>query len=149
MISKEEIQQEIEKFKKEINLPEIRIPEEISVILNFSRQELKIRNKEDLAIDIIRLAQYSIYLKLQLNRYRAVTNWCDANINSIVGRELQNTNGYGYIEKSTIIKRNDKDANNLVNIKVFAETKIHTLEDVDRKLEFMAQSMKGLIFQKD
>jgi len=101
-----------------------------------------------LAIDCIRLSQYGLYIKTEANRLKANISWCDANINSIVGRELPNTNGYGIAEKSLIIKRNDSIAKELESIKTLCEVQLRTIEDIDKKIEFMASSIKNLCFEK-
>jgi hypothetical protein len=101
-----------------------------------------------LAIDAIRLAQYGLYIKTEANRLRANISWCDANINSIIGRELPNTEGYGLAEKSLVIKRNDIHAKELDSVKSFCEVQLKSIEDIDRKIEFMSSCLKNLAFEK-
>jgi hypothetical protein len=149
MITKEEIAEAVASFKDDIELPEISIPYEINDILSYTRQQLKSKTKEDLAIAGVQLSQYGMYIKIQMNRLKSTILWCNANIDSIVGRELPATQGYGIKEKSLIIVRNDKDANQLMRLRVFAETKLQSVEDLDKKLEFMAQSIKTLTFNKE
>ena len=113
-----------------------------------SRYKMRSASREDLAIDSIRLSQYGLYIKTESNRLKSNIAWCDANINSIIGRELPNTDGYGIAEKSLIIKRNDPVAKELESIKSLCEVQLRTIEDVDKKIEFMASSIKNLCFEK-
>jgi hypothetical protein len=79
---------------------------------------------------------------------KSARDWCEANIDSIIGREISNTNGYGLGEKSLIIKRNDPVAKELESAKIQFASKVTMLEDIDRKIEFLANSMKSLAIEK-
>lgn len=126
----------------------IKEPEEISEILNLNKSQLKSLSAEDLLINAIKLSQYAIYVKAKINKIKSIVSWCDANINSIIGRELQNTNGYGLNEKSLIIKRNDNVAKELENVKVNLMVSATQIEDIDRKVEFMSNAIKALASEK-
>jgi hypothetical protein len=122
----------------------IKEPDEIVKILNLNHSELKAQTSEDLLINAIKLSQYSIYIKSKINKLKSIINWCDANISSIIGRELPNTSGYGLSEKSLVIKRNDPVAKELESVKVNLNITANQIEDIDRKIEFMANSIKAL-----
>jgi len=124
------------------------VPEEIDNIINLSRGELKSMVGEELSINCIRLAQYALFVKTEINKMKSARDWCEANIESIVGRELSNTNGYGLGEKSLIIKRNDPIAKELEGVRLQFSSKLTMLEDIDRKIEFLANSMKSLAIEK-
>jgi len=126
----------------------IKEPSEIVEILNLDRMALKGLSSEDLLINSIKLSQYAIYIKSKINKIKAIVSWCDANINSIIGRELQNTNGYGLSEKSLIIKRNDSVAKELESIKVNLLISSIQIEDIDRKIEFMSNAIKSLATER-
>jgi hypothetical protein len=51
-------------------------------------------------------------------------------------------------EKSLIIKRNDPVAKELESAKIQFASKVTMLEDIDRKIEFLANSMKSLAIEK-
>lgn len=124
------------------------VPEEIDSIINLNRAQLKSISGEELSINCIRLAQYALFVKTEINKMKSARDWCEANIDSIVGRELNNTNGYGLGEKSLIIKRNDPVARELEATKIQFSSKLTILEDIDRKIEFLANSMKSLAIEK-
>ena len=124
------------------------VPEEIDTIINLSRQQLKSIGGEELSINCIRLAQYTLFIKTEINKMKSARDWCEANIDSIIGREISNTNGYGLGEKSLIIKRNDPVAKELESAKIQFASKVTMLEDIDRKIEFLANSMKSLAIEK-
>ena len=124
------------------------VPEEIDNIINLSRGELKDSSGEDLSINCVRLAQYALFIKTEINKMKSARDWCEANINSIIGREANNTNGYGIGEKSLIIKRNDPVAKELEATRIHFSSKVSLLEDIDRKIEFLANSMKSLAIEK-
>lgn len=146
--TKAEIQERMAEFKSGLKLVNLSAPSEIESILSSSRDYLKNTCSEDLCVDSIRLAQYSLYLKSEINRLKSNISWCDANINSIIGRELQNTHGYGVKEKSLIIIRNDPVANDLGGIKSLCEVQLISVEDLDRKVDFLSSCIKNLAFER-
>ena len=146
--SKTEIQEKMAEFKQGLKLVNLKIPSEIEAILSASREYLKTSSREELCVDSVRLAQYSLYLKSELNRLKSNVSWCNANINSIVGREIPNTHGYGVKEKSLVIVRSDPVARDLEGIKTLCETQMVSLEDLDRKIDFMSSCMKNLAFER-
>lgn len=148
LMDRSEIQKKMAEFRDRFKFAAVMVPPEVDRLLGMTRDYLKSANREDLAIDCIRLSQYGLYIKTEANRLKANISWCDANINSIVGRELPNTNGYGIAEKSLIIKRNDSIAKELESIKTLCEVQLRTIEDIDKKIEFMASSIKNLCFEK-
>jgi hypothetical protein len=147
-MDRSEIQKKMAEFRDHFKFAAIMVPPEVDRLLGMTRDYLKSANREDLAIDCIRLSQYGLYIKTEANRLRSNISWCDANINSIGGRELPNTNGYGIAEKSLVIKRNDPVAKQLESIKTLCEVQLKTIEDIDKKIEFMASSIKNLCFEK-
>jgi len=124
------------------------VPEEIDNIINLSRGDLKNMAGEELSINCIRLAQYALFIKTEINKVKSAHNWCEANIDSIVGREAANTTGYGIGEKTLIIKRNDPVAKELEAARIQFASRLTMLEDIDRKIEFLANSMKSLAIEK-
>lgn len=124
------------------------VPEEIDNIINLSRGELKSMAGEELSINCIRLAQYALFIKTEVNKMRSAHNWCEANIDSIIGREAANTTGYGIGEKTLIIKRNDPVAKELESTRIQFASRLTMLEDIDRKIEFLANAMKSLAIEK-
>lgn len=124
------------------------VPEEIDSIINLTRAQLKSMGGEELSINCIRLSQYALFIKTEVNKMKSARDWCEANIESIVGREVSNTNGYGIGEKSLIIKRNDPVARELESARTQFAYKLTMLEDIDRKIEFLANSMKSLAIEK-
>ena len=146
--TKSEIQQKMAEFRGGLKISSLKIPSEIEGILSASRDKLKNSPREDLCIDAIRLSQYTIYLKSELNRLKSNMSWCNANINSIIGRETLNTEGYGLKEKSLVITRNDPVAKELEGIRTLCETQILAIDDLDRKVDFMASCIKNLAFER-
>jgi len=146
--TKAEIQEKMSEFKTGLKLINLSIPSEVETLLSASRDYLKNMSSEELCIDSIRLAQYSLYLKSEINRLKSNITWCNANINSILGRELENTNGYGFTEKSLIIIRSDPVARDLEGIKSLCETQFVAIEDLDRKVDFLSSCVKNLAFER-
>jgi hypothetical protein len=146
--TKAEIQQKMSEFRGELKISALKIPSEIEEILSASREKLKNSPREDLCIDAIRLSQYGLYLKSESNRLKSNMSWCNANINSIVGRETLNTEGYGLKEKSLVIIRNDPVARDLEGIRSLCEVQILAIDDLDRKVDFMSSCIKNLAFER-
>lgn len=147
-LNKQDIQEKMAGFREKFKLSSIVAPPEIEKILTASREYFKASSKEDLCYDAIKLSQFSLFIRNEANRLRANIAWCDANINSILGRELSNTQGYGFIEKSLIIKRNDITARELDGIKTTCDVQLKSIEDTDKKIEFMASCIKNLVFDR-
>tara|TARA_Y100000296_G_scaffold49447_1_gene56662 strand:- start:28 stop:495 length:468 start_codon:yes stop_codon:yes gene_type:complete len=147
-MDKNDIRKKMIDFKDALKLSSLQIPSEVESLLSMGRDYMKGANKEQLSIDAIRLAQYGLYIKSEINRLKSNISWCNANINSIIGRELPNTNGYGLAEKSLIIKRNDPVAKELESTKSLCETQLSSIEDVDRKIDFLSSCVKNLAFGK-
>jgi hypothetical protein len=148
-MDKAEIRQKMEGFRDALKISSLQIPSEVETLLSMSRDYMKNSSKEEVAIDAIRLAQYGLYIKSEINRLKSNISWCNANINSILGRELPNTNGYGLAEKSLIIKRNDPVAKELEKTKTLCETQLSSIEDLDRKIDFLSSCVKNLGFGKN
>jgi len=144
------IKQDLAIFKNKINFPDIKVPDDIQNIINCTRQQLKTLDKEELCIYQIKLSQYSLYIKIQMNQLKANVDWCEANINSIIGREIKNCEGlYGFKEKEVYLKRNDQHAKALEEERLSNKAKITIIEDLDKKIEFLSNSMKNLLFVKN
>lgn len=149
MIKKDEFEQGLDQFQSVLNLPVSPPSEEVQTLLSCSRGELKRRSREDLAIDAVLLAQYSLYIKRQYNELSARVLWCDTNIKSIVGREINNLeNLYGWQEKYAHIARNDPHAKQLVDMKLTLESRKQVLEELDKKLDFVSQCIRNLTYCK-
>lgn len=141
------ILEKINEIQGTVNL-NFTVPEEIDNIIALNRAQLKSIGGEELSINCIRLSQYALFIKTEVNKIRSSEEWCKANIESIIGREINNTNGYGLAEKSLIIKRNDPVAKELESVRLQFSTRLRILEDIDRKIEFLANSMKSLAIEK-
>lgn len=124
------------------------VPEEIDSIINLTRSQLKSMGGEELSINCIRLSQYALFIKTEINKIKSAESWCEANLDSIVGREIPNTNGYGLAEKSLVIKRSDPVAKELEQARLQFTSRKLLLDDIDRKIEFLANSMKSLAIEK-
>ncbi len=140
---------QMEEFKAKIGLVAMKPPEEIELLLSMTRDEMKLKDKQELSIDASRIAQYALFLAMQSNRLKSNITWCNANLDSIIGRELNNTQGYGLKEKTLVIIRNDSVAQEMSSIKTLCETQLATILDLDRKIEYYSTTLKNLTFTKD
>lgn len=148
LVSKDELKSKLDEFKANIKFPELSPPEEIQELLLLSREDFKKRGIDTLAIDSIRLSQYCLFLQIQKNKLKTGIDWCDLNLNSILGRDLPNAKGYGFQEKSLVIFKNDNTAKELIMLKNEWESKLTSIQDIDKKIEFMINSIKNLYFVK-
>ena len=146
--SKDDIQKKMNDFRGNLKLLNLSVPNEIERLLNADRSYLKSTPREELCIDSIKLAQYSLYLKSEANRLKSNISWCEANINSIIGREVQNVDAYGVKEKSLIITRNDPVARDLEGIRTLCQTQLHSIDELDRKVDFLSSCFKNLAFER-
>lgn len=149
MISKDDMMKQMEEFKTKIKMVNMKPPEEIELLLSMTRDEMKIKDKQELSIDAARIAQYALFLAMQSNRLKSNIGWCNANLDSIIGRELNNVTGYGLKEKTLVITRSDPIAQEMTNIKTLCETQLATILDLDRKIEYYSTTIKNLTFTKD
>ena len=145
----DEVASKLQEFYKEVTFPSITAPKEIQELLNVSREDIRNKDKEELSIDAVVLSQYAMYITIQMNKLRAKLSWCDFQIDSIIGRELSNTSGYGFQEKSLIIKRNDEVARSVEQVRSLLLIKLATLKDLDEKIKDISKAILSLQYVKE
>ncbi len=138
----------MKKFRENIVFPDIKAPEEIVLLLSMTREEMKNKDKEELSIDTARISQYALHLKIQTNKLEAILSWCDSNINSILGKELPNFQGW-YQEKMLIVKASNQHIKELEVIRTSTQAQLNSIKDLDKKIEFYASTIKNLLFIKE
>jgi DNA repair exonuclease SbcCD nuclease subunit len=146
ILSKESIEKSIRELKVDLKIDSLEIPSEIDALLKISRRELKTKDVEELSIDYVRLTQYAIYVRQQMNKINSVIAWCESNIESIVGREANNTQGYGIAEKRMIICRNDIHAKKFFEVSSLYKAKKESISELDSNIHAMSQAIKNLTF---
>jgi hypothetical protein len=109
---------------------------------------MKNKDKEELSIDTARISQYALHLKIQTNKLEAILSWCDSNINSILGKELPNFQGW-YQEKMLIVKASNQHIKELEVIRTSTQAQLNSIKDLDKKIEFYASTIKNLLFIKE
>lgn len=147
--SNNKIQDEVKNFKDALLISSLKIPEQIEELLNMSRADMLAKDKQTLLIDAAILARYAMNLRSEVGKLRARISWCQANIDSIIGREIPNVTGYGYNEKAKQIIRNDTTARKLDQSRMLYQSQLDSIEELDRKVEFFANCIKNIAFIKE
>lgn len=145
-----EIRAEIDKFKGSVWLPKLEAPENIESVLKELASYQTLRGLDPVKLNeyAVTIAVYSTYLTMEFNRYVTERNWCESNIEHIIGRELENVEGYGYQEKSHKIRSLHPEAIKLDEKKLLAQTKIDYISNVSQKLQFLCEMLKNLAYSK-
>lgn len=147
-MEQEELKKQLDEFVSKMHLPTIECPKEIDVVIGITKNDIMNLSREKLAEYGIVLAQYSLYIQRQRNIINGKIAWCDAQINSIFGRELSNVQGYGFQEKSLKILRSDINASRLNEAKTLLNIKAIQIEDIDKKIDYLSKSINNLSYVK-
>lgn len=145
-----EVRENLDIFKGEISLPKLESPDKIESILQDLSNHMALKRLDPIALNeyAVLLGIYSTYLTMEMNRYITQRNWCDANLQHIIGRELDNVEGYGYQEKSHKIVSLHPEASKLDEKKLLIQTKIDYISGIAQKLQFMCDMLKNLAYSK-
>lgn len=141
---------ELNLFKAEIAYPELKPPENIQDILSslLSLNKLKTFGPVELNEYSVLLSAYALFLTNQENKSKTEINWCESNIKHIVGRELINTDGYGFVEKDHRIRSTHDVAKKLEAKKLEAQLKIDYIQNMSLKLHHITETLKNLAYEK-
>jgi hypothetical protein len=147
----EEMATKIEAMKSEIGFPELATSPNINQVIN-NLSNLDYLNKlgpMQIAEISTTISVYALYLNSEENRYKAYINWCESNLKHLVGTLLGEVSGYGFEEKNSTIRSNEKLACELTEKKLIAETKLQSIKDTSLKLEFVCNCLRNLYFEKN
>lgn len=145
-----EMGEKVEVMKSEIGFPEIRAsPNIVQIINNLSNIDfIQKLHPTTISEYSVLLASYSLYLTTQENKYKAYVNWCEANLEHLVGTLLPDAIGYGFDEKNLVIRANHDKCRELNDQKLIAMTKLEVIRNTSIKLEFVCNTLKNLYFEK-
>ncbi len=144
MTSKEEVEnwdKILDDYEKGIGLPAYQsecMPEsELQEYLTMPRSSLEKTTPEDCGQIAYRLAQFGFHLQRTINRETARVNWAEDTIKEVIADDINNYNGYGYLEKSSQAIKHNERANMLNKIQKYAKQR------ADR-LTYLASAIKNL-----
>lgn len=145
-----EMGEKVEVMKSEIGFPEIKASPNIVQIINNLSDLTFIQKLHPTTISeySVLLSSYSLYLTTQENKYKAYVQWCEANLEHLVGTLLGEAPGYGFEEKNLVIRANHEKCKELNDQKLIAVTKLEVIRNTSIKLEFIANTLKNLYFEK-
>lgn len=131
----------LDQYEKNIGIPtyvDETLPEsELQTYLTMNRDVLEKHTPQQCYEIAYRLAQFSFHIQRTCNRETARYNWAEETIKEIIGDEINNYKGYGYMEKAyQAIKHNDR-ANKLNKIKKYAKQRMD-------RLQYLSNSTKNL-----
>lgn len=140
----------VEIMKSNMNFPNIKPPKNIGAILDIVSDTDAIRklSGEQVAEYSVVLSAYSLYLGMEENRYTTFLNWCEGNMAFIVGKFVQDVDGYGFNEKNAYIRANEEHAVELNAKKLMAETKLTTIKFLSGKMDILAKQLQSLAYEK-
>lgn len=144
-----EIRERLEIFKAEIRFPSIKPPDKISDILNklIDISTLKVLTAEQLSEHMVLLAGYNLYLCEQENRLIATINWCESNIKYIIGKNVDQIEGF-FTEKELKIRANEQNAQELEKIKLEMQVKLDSIKNLGFKIDFVTNNLKNLYYER-
>jgi len=131
----------LDEYENRIGMPtymEEVLPEaELQKYLTMSRDVLEKTTPEDCGQIAYRLAQFSFHVQRTLNRELARVNWAEETIKDVIADDINNYNGYGYLEKSSQAIKHNERAHKLSRIKKYARQRMD-------RLTYLATSLKNL-----
>jgi hypothetical protein len=131
----------LDEYENRIGMPtymEEVLPEaELQKYLTMSRDVLEKTTPEDCGQIAYRLAQFSFHVQRTLNRELARVNWAEETIKDVIADDINNYNGYGYVEKSSQAIKHNERAYKLSRIKKYARQRMD-------RLTYLATSLKNL-----
>ncbi len=149
--TEQETKEDLELFKAEIFLPELKPSAEIQKFLENvpNSQYLRDLASMDLQEKQVQLAHYAAFLTSQENRMRSFINYCENNIKVIVGRMMQEAWGFTFAEKDLYVRTHDANAQELQAKKDKAQVKLDYINFMGQKIQNIADTLKGLCFEKN
>lgn len=94
------------------------------------------------------LACYVFYLNKIENELKYKISWFESNINHIIGKQLDNYDGYGFQEKSSKIKSNESQAKEYDTSRHRYQTQLEYLSNLTFSLRLIIESLKNLSMSK-
>lgn len=139
----------IEIKRSEFQFPKISPPVNIQIIMNHVQQgQITTFDSVTLYGFAVELAQYALYLAIEINRLQAKAKCLESNLKHIVGKNLENAVGFTFQEKDHSIRANDNLAASYEEAKLSLSAQIDTFNFVDRKVSFVAELIRDLARNK-
>lgn len=146
----EDMGDRIQSFKTDIRFPLIDPPDNITEIITkvSNGTTLKALSGIELQEYAIILSSYALYLSMQENQIEAKFNWAENNIKFIVGKNLQEVEGYGFNEKDSYIRANEPTAVTLHDKKLEFQAKKESIKFIAMKIHNLADHLRSLGLEK-
>lgn len=90
------------------------------------------------------LSNYLMYLQKELNRQTAIFNWANSNLNTIIGRHLQEYDDFKYEAKVLQIINEYDSAKKLDDLKQAVQLRMDTLSYLPQRIEFFIKTLNNL-----
>jgi hypothetical protein len=114
------------------------LPEsELQSYLTMNRDVIEKHTPQQCAEISFRLAQFSFHIQRTCNRETARYNWADETIKEVIGDEINNYKGYGYVEKAYQAIKHNERASKLSKIRKYAKQRMD-------RLSYLSNSIKNL-----
>lgn len=90
------------------------------------------------------LSNHLMYLQKELNRQTAIFNWANSNLNTIIGRHLNDYDDFKYEAKVLRIISEYDTAKKLDELKQAVQLRVDTLSYLPQRIEFFIKTLNNL-----
>ena len=144
-LTETELKTQIDGFHETIKLPKAIPTEPIEDIVSkiTSHRQLRALGTIELAEYGVLLSAYAYFLTQQEAALQSTVNWCENHIKLIVGKKVQEVNGY-FSEKDVYIRANEPNAAALEEKKALAQAKLDTIKFLSQRLQYLCDTVKLL-----
>lgn len=142
----QKLNESLDKFEQEINLPPIKPVEEIEKYLNMERTELKALSPVDCAEIKFLINREALNIQRVLNRQNTMANWLSVNLDIRVASLANNfgDNMVAYIQKRGLVLKHDEISGRMSNILLAISSRAERLNSISEKIIYLAKSLDEL-----
>lgn len=149
-LTEAEINTEVAQYHNKIKFPKMSPAAEIADILEkiCSHKHLRSLGTIELSEYSVLLASYSLFLTKEEAELNSIVQWCESHIKHIVGRNIQEVQGY-FNEKDHYIRSHDTNAMALDEKKSVAEAKLNSIRYISQKINYLSEVLNNLSREKN
>lgn len=137
-------------FKNKINYPDRIQSEDISDLINNLIKADGLRNMDIHTLNeyAMKMSAYALYVQVEKNKLKTKYDWYEANIKYIVGNNLPEAYGYGFVEKDHCIRSLNPSAQTMEEKKLLIQAKLNMLDGLAEKIHFIVNNIKSIVYSR-
>lgn len=140
-------QSELDEFEDKLAIPRtcpMEIENRSKVVLNMPPAVLRGLTKEQCCEDAYVLQQFGFYLQKAANREQSTITMADSALRRVVGKHIDQVQGYGLVEKTMKVVRQNEVADKFDKMKTDAQARLDRISYLSQKAEGMSKTLMCL-----